>query len=326
MAIITYHASHEQFAPSHLVKLAIQAEQAGFGAIHSSDHFHPWSKRQGHSGFSFAWMGAAMQATTVPFSMVCAPGQRYHPAIAAQAIATLAEMFPGRFSIELGSGEALNENITGDKWPLKVERNARLLECVSIIHKLLNGETVTHKGRVTVTAATLYTRPTVKPLLMAAALSEATAAWAGSWADGLITTNADIEKLMRIKDAFYNGGGENKPLFLQVALSYAATDKKAIEAAHDQWRNNVVAPDLLADLSLPDQFDHAARNIKHEDMREKILVSSNMQYHIDQIGNYSDLGFERIILHNVNRNQEQFIADFGEQLIPIFSNDKKQVI
>ena len=326
MAIITYHASHEQFAPSHLVKLAIQAEQAGFGAIHSSDHFHPWSKRQGHSGFSFAWMGAAMQATTVPFSMVCAPGQRYHPAIAAQAIATLAEMFPGRFSIELGSGEALNENITGDKWPLKAERNARLLECVNIIRKLLNGETVTHRGRVTVTAATLYTRPTVKPLLMAAALSEATAAWAGSWADGLITTNTDIEKLTRIKDAFYNGGGENKPLFLQVALSYAATDKKAIEAAHDQWRNNVVDPDLLADLSLPDQFDHAARNIKHEDMREKILVSANMQYYIDQIGNYIDQGFERIILHNVNKNQEQFIADFGEQLIPIFSNDKKQVI
>src|SRR3712207_2156707 len=107
MTTIAYHASHEQFSPSHLLKLVAAAEQAGFDAIHSSDHFHPWSTRQGHSGFSFAWMGAAMNAVDLPFSQVCAPGQRYHPAIVAQAIATLAEMFPGRLSVELGTGEAI---------------------------------------------------------------------------------------------------------------------------------------------------------------------------------------------------------------------------
>lgn len=326
MAIITYHASHEQFAPSHLVQLAIQAEQAGFGAIHSSDHFHPWSERQGHSGFSFAWMGAAMQATTLPFSMVCAPGQRYHPAIVAQAIATLAEMFPGRFSIELGSGEALNESITGDKWPLKAERNARLLECVNVIHKLLDGETVTHKGRITVDGAKLYTRPAIQPPIMAAALSEATAEWAGSWADGLITVGGDRENLTRIKDAFYKGGGENKPFFVQVALSYAATDREALETAHDQWRSNIADPDLLADLSQPVQFDKVAANVKKEDMWDKIQISADMQYHIDQIGTYIEQGFDRIILHNVNRNQEKFIADFGKQLIPLFNNDIKHVL
>lgn len=326
MAIITYHASHEQFAPSQLVQLAIQAERAGFGAIHSSDHFHPWSKRQGNSGFSFAWMGAAMQATTIPFSMVCAPGQRYHPAIAAQAIATLAEMFPGRFSIELGSGEALNENITGDKWPLKAERNARLLECVNIIRKLLDGEKVTHTGRVTVKEATLYTRPAVQPPLMATALSEATAEWAGSWADGLITVGGDLEKLARIKDAFYRGGGENKPLFVQLVLSYADNEEEALRVAYDQWRNNIVAPDLLADLGQPADFDQAAAGITYDDIREKVQISSNMQYHIDQIGTYVDQGFERVILHNVNSNQEQFITDFGEQLIPLFSNEIKHVI
>src|SRR5688572_26360512 len=123
---IFYHASHEQFPPSELLQLAKMAELAGFDGVHSSDHFHPWSERQGQSGFSFSWIAAAMQATHLPFSMVCAPGQRYHPAIVAQAIATLAEMFPGRFSVELGSGEALNESITGDVWPQKEERNARL--------------------------------------------------------------------------------------------------------------------------------------------------------------------------------------------------------
>lgn len=320
MAIITYHASHEQFAPSRLVQLAIQAEQAGFGAIHSSDHFHPWSERQQHSGFSFAWMGAAMQATTLPFSMVCAPGQRYHPAIVAQAIATLAEMFPGRFSIELGSGEALNENITGDKWPLKAERNARLLECVQVIRQLLEGETVTHKGRVTVERAKLYTRPAVQPLLMATALSEATAEWAGSWADGLITTGSDLEKLSRMKEAFYKGGGENKPIFLQVVLSYATTDKEALAAAYDQWRSNIAHPDLLADLCQPCQFDHVASHVKPEHMLQKMQISANMQYHIDEIGKYINHGFDRIILHNVNNNQEAFIDNFGEQLIPVFRN------
>lgn len=318
MAIITYHASHEQFPASRLLQLAIQAEQAGFGAIHSSDHFHPWSKRQGNSGFSFAWMGAAMQATTIPFSMVCAPGQRYHPAIAAQAIATLAEMFPGRFSVELGSGEALNENITGDKWPLKAERNARLLECVNIIHRLLDGETVTHTGLVTVKEATLYTRPAIKPLLMATALSEATAAWAGSWADGLITVGADMEKMARIKEAFYSGGGENKPMFVQLVLSYAGSQEEALAVAYDQWRNNLVSPDLLANLGQPHEFDQAGLSITHEDVKKKMLVSSDMQYFIDQIGTYVEQGFERVILHNVNSNQEQFITDFGSQLIPVY--------
>ncbi len=116
MSIICYHASHEQFAPSHLLKLVQTAQNSGFTGIHSSDHFHPWSKRQGQSGFTLSWIGAAMQAVNLPFSMVCAPGQRLHPAIVAQAIATLSEMFPDRFNVELGSGEAINEAITADQW------------------------------------------------------------------------------------------------------------------------------------------------------------------------------------------------------------------
>src|SRR3954463_12160040 len=153
MSKIAFHASHEQFAPSALLKYTKLAEQAGFGAINSSDHFHPWSERQGQSGYSFAWLGAAMQATTLPFGVVCSPGQRNHPAIIAQAAATLAEMFPGRFHVSLGSGEALNERITGGIWPIKSERNARLLESVDVIRQLFSGKMVTHQGRVTVECA-----------------------------------------------------------------------------------------------------------------------------------------------------------------------------
>ena len=122
---IGFHASHEQFAPSRLLSLVRQAEAAGFDAAMSSDHFAPWGLAQGHSGFSWSWIGAALATTSFPIGMVVAPGQRYHPAVVAQGMATLAEMFPGRYWGALGSGEALNEHITGDAWPPKADREAR---------------------------------------------------------------------------------------------------------------------------------------------------------------------------------------------------------
>jgi G6PDH family F420-dependent oxidoreductase len=130
---IGYHASHEQFPPSTLLRLVKAAEQAGFQAAKCSDHFHPWSDRQGHSGYAWSWLGAAMEATRIPFGVISAPGWRYHPAIVAQAAATLAEMYPGRFWLALGSGQALNEGITGLPWPPKAERNARLKESAEVI-------------------------------------------------------------------------------------------------------------------------------------------------------------------------------------------------
>lgn len=159
MTLIGYHASHEQFPPSELLRLVSDAEQAGFGCAKSSDHFHPWSERQGQSGFAWSWLGAAMQATNFDFGIISAPGYRYHPAVLAQAAATIGEMFPGRLWLSLGTGEAINEAITGEYWPEKAERNARLRECVDIFRALFDGETVTHRGRVTVVEAKLYSRP-----------------------------------------------------------------------------------------------------------------------------------------------------------------------
>lgn len=123
MCLISYHVSHEQFGPVELLGYVQQAEAAGFTAIHSSDHFHPWSKRQGESGFALSWLPVAMQVCKLPFSMVCAPGQRLHPAIVAQAFATISLMFPDRLIVELGSSEALNESVTGEEWPEKAIRN-----------------------------------------------------------------------------------------------------------------------------------------------------------------------------------------------------------
>jgi probable non-F420 flavinoid oxidoreductase len=316
MALIAYHASHEQHAPSALLRYAIAAEQAGFQAIHSSDHFHPWSERQGESGFSFSWIAAAMQATSLPFSMVCAPGQRYHPAIVAQAIATLEEMFPGRYAVELGSGEALNESITGEVWPHKEERNARLLECVQVIRRLLNGELVTHKGLVNVKEAKLYTLPSTPPPLMATALTETTAAWAGSWADGLITVAAPPEHLQKMINAFRSGGGTGKPISVQVVFSYAKTIAEAKEAAFDQWRTNFFPSDVLNNLSLPGQFDSIASFVRLEDIQDKMLITTDAEQCLSYIRQYVDMGFDRIILHNVNRQQEYFVRDFGEKVLP----------
>ncbi len=159
MPRFAYHASHEQFTPSALLRYVQLAEQAGFTAVSSSEHLQPWSVRQGESGFAWTWLGAAMQVTSLPFSLVCAPGQRYHPVIVAQAIATLVEMFPDRLWVAMGSGEASNEHITGDRWPEKAVRHERLLECVEVARALLQGEEVSLDGHIRVDRARLWTLP-----------------------------------------------------------------------------------------------------------------------------------------------------------------------
>lgn len=314
--MIGYQASHEQFTPSELIKLCSLAEEAGFTSINSSDHFYPWSKRQGQSGFAFAWLGAAMQNSKLPFGSVCAPGQRYHPAIIAQAVATLAEMFPGRYWIALGSGEALNERITGEKWPMKAQRNARLLECAQIIKKLLNGETVTHHGLVTVEDAKLYTLPSRKPLLIGAAVTKATAEWMGSWADGMITVHQTPGKMKEVLNAFRKNGGEGKPVYLKVQLSYAKTQEEALKGAHDQWRTNIFNSTVLGDMWQVEQFDAMGEFVTPEEMKDMVRMSSDVQEHIDWIKQDMELGYEKIILHNVNREQELFINEFGEKVLP----------
>src|ERR687895_1095578 len=217
--VIGYHASHEQLPPSALLGCVVAAEAAGFQAAMCSDHFAPWGSRQGNSGFVWSWLGAALQATGLGFGVVNAPGQRYHPAIVAQAAATLSELFPGRFWLALGSGEASNEHITGDRWPAKEERRARLGEAVSVIRALLAGETVSHDGLVKVDRARLWTLPAEPPKLVGAAVSPETAAWVGGWADGLVTINQSRDTLREVIDAFRGDGGEGKPLYLQVHLS-----------------------------------------------------------------------------------------------------------
>lgn len=319
MAKFGYHASHEQFQPSALLQYAQAAYQAGFERISCSDHFHPWSDRQGESGFAWSWLGAAMQATSLPFGVVCAPGQRYHPAIIAQAAATLAEMFPNRFWVALGSGQALNEKITGDRWPAKAERNARLKECVDVIRALWAGETVTHYGLVCVEEAKLYTRPQISPQIIGAAITPPTAEWLGGWADGLITVSHPYEKLKQVVEAFRRGGGEGKPMYLKVQISYAGDEATARQGAYEQWRTNIFQSPVLAELRSPQQFEAIAEFVKSEDMDEYVRISADPQQHIEWLQKYVELGFSELYLHNVNREQQRFIEVFGEKVLPAFA-------
>jgi probable non-F420 flavinoid oxidoreductase len=316
MATIGYHASHEQFPPGETLACVQAAERAGFAAAMCSDHFAPWSERQGHSGFAWAWLGAALQATSLPFGVVNAPGDRYHPAIIAQAAATLAEMFPGRFWVALGSGQALNEHITGAHWPLKTERNARLRECVEVIRALWAGETVTHHGRVRVEEARLWSLPAQPPRIIGAALSEETAEFIGGWADGMITVNAPREQLLGMIEAFHCGGGEGKPLFLQCHLSYARSEKQARANAFDQWRTNTLPGIVNEHLRTTRQFDAAAQTVRPEDLDRSVRIASDLERHLEWLRDDLALGFDHLYLHNVGRNQREFIEVFGRRVLP----------
>lgn len=313
---IGFHASHEQFPPSELLSLARAAEAAGFDCAMSSDHFRPWGAAQGHSGFAWSWLGATMASTALPFGVISAPGYRYHPAVLAQGAATLAEMFPGRFWLALGSGQRLNEDITGLAWPEKAERNARLRECAQVIRALLAGETVSHHGRVTVVEAKLYSRPAQPPLLLGAAVTEQTAEEVGAWADGLLTVSAEPDQMRKVAEAFRRGGGAGKRLVVQVGLNWAPTEGEALAGAHEQWRTNVLGGEVNWQLRTPGEFDTATRFVRPEDMRESVWISSDLGWHAERLAKLAQLGFDEIHLHQVGRNQRAFIEAFGERVLP----------
>ena len=321
MTELGYHASHEQFAPSDLLAHVERADERGFAHCLASDHFHPWSERQGESGHVWSWLGAAMERTELTFGTVNAPGYRYHPAIIAQAAATLREMYPERFWLAVGSGQLLNEGITGTDWPIKTERNARLEECADVMHRLWEGEKeVTHHGRVTLERATLWTRPDSPPPVIGAALSAETAGWLGEreWVDGMITVGTpDHEGDAEIVEAFREHAPE-KDVYLKVQLSWDEDDAAALEGAVEQWRTNCVPGPVTQQLRTAEEYDELGEEIQPEHVEENVRVSADLDEHVDWIENDFELDADRVILHNVNTNQEAFVDAFAEEVLPSF--------
>ncbi|WMJ72099.1 TIGR03885 family FMN-dependent LLM class oxidoreductase [Cytophagaceae bacterium ABcell3] len=316
MMKLGYHISHEQFSPADLLRYVKKAEEAGFQFALSSDHFHPWNNDQGHSGFAWAWLGAAMAQTDLNFGVVNCPAYRYHPAIIAQAAATLDNMFPDRFWMAIGSGQALNEAINGEHWPAREERNNRLKEAADIMETLWRGDSVTRHGVIKVEEAKLYTLPQRKIPLIGAAITPDTAAWLATWADGMITISQPVQQLQKVVDAWKNNGGENKPMVLKVQVSYDKSDEEAVKGAHEQWKTNVFGSDMLAELRTPLQFEQAAMHVKPEELHGHVNMSSDPGRHIDWLNQYMEMGFYELSIHNVNKKQEQFIDAFGEKIIP----------
>lgn len=318
MTVIGFHCSHEQIPPGQLLRDVVHAEQAGFTAGMCSDHFSPWSERQNESGFAWSFLGAALASTGLPFGVVNAPGQRYHPAIVAQAIATLAEMFPDRFWAALGSGEASNERITGETWPRKEVRDRRLVECVEVIRRLLSGEEVSFDGLIQVNRARLWSLPERVPDLVGPAVTPATAARHAQWADALITVNQSPEKLQQVLAAYRDAGGRG-PARLQIHLSWAPTDDEALAIAHDQWRNNVFAPPVCWDIETVEAFDVIGASVTPEQVTESVRVSADLGRHAAWLHEYLEQGWDELYLHFVGRHQQPFIDAFGEHVLPQLS-------
>lgn len=316
VTLIGYHCSHENVPPGELLQAAQAAERVGFDAAMCSDHFAPWGERQGESGFAWSWLGAALATTRFTFGVVTAPGHRYHPAIVAQAVATLGLMFPGRFWAALGSGEAINEHITGEPWPSKAERDERLLDSVDIIRDLLDGEEVTRDGLTPTHRARIWSRPEVPPRLVGAAVTPETAARAAGWADGLITVVGARDEMRRVIDAYRDAGGQG-PCVVQVHLSWAPTDDEALAIALEQWRHGpAVAPPETWDIADPAEFDRRAADVGEAAIRGALLVEHEPTRLAQRIADIVGAGFDGAYLHHVGREQAPFLTVAGSDLLP----------
>jgi coenzyme F420-dependent glucose-6-phosphate dehydrogenase len=325
MAIIGYAAALEQFHPNDLLRYCALAEQQGFGGVMAADHFQPWVPQQGHSAFVWSWM-AALGATTKQMTFgpgVTCPSFRYHPAVVAQAAATQGALTPGRFWLGLGSGEALNERVVGGVWPEPHVRLKMMQEAIEITKKLFSGKVARHDdGRYfTMERVRLWTLPEQPVPIYVATAGPVTAKWTGQHCDGIITPGASHEKLRMLLDKFAEGAREagrdpaKMPKLLQVHMSWAETYEEALQNALTEWPNGGM-PFPKQDIRSPEDFAEIAKLVRPENYKNRMLISPDLDEHRAALQKFIDLGFDEIHVHNVGRNQEQFIKAFGEQVIP----------
>jgi G6PDH family F420-dependent oxidoreductase len=319
-----YAAMFEQFTPSDLLRWSRQAEDAGFGGIMASDHFNPWTPQQGQAGFAWAWMGALGASTQrVRFGPgVTAPGFRYHPAILAQASATLAAMFPGRFWLGIGAGEALNEHVVGHYWPEAPIRLQILEESVDLIHKLFSGKVTRQHGQFfNLESVRLWTLPTTPPPIYIATSGPVNSERTGRIAEGIITVGAPDEKIKTLLGRFEKGAREagkdpaTMARIIQLHVSYAPTREAAVEQTVREWPNGGMAFPK-ADIRSPEDFEAMAKIVRPENFVGRVFMSPDLGEHTAHIQHFIDLGFDEVYIHNVGRNQEAFIQAYAREVLP----------
>ncbi len=315
MVELGYSLSSEEHGPNDLVQLARRAEDAGFAFALVSDHFHPWTSRQGQSPFVWSVIGGIARATErlrLGTGVTC-PLIRMHPAIVAQATATAAAMMPGRFFLGVGSGENLNEHVTGAKWPSPDVRLEMLEEAVGIIRKLLAGGLVSHRGHYyDVEGARLYTRPDEAPPIYVAAAGKRSTALAGRIGDGLISVAPQAEIVQR----FDASGGAGKPRYGHLTVCWAKDDATARRTAREAWPNAAVPGTLGQELPLPRHFEQAAQLVRDDDIAREVVCSADPERHLAKIREFVAAGFDHVYVHQVGAEQEGFFRFYEREVLP----------
>ena len=324
---IGYAAMLERFHPTEILEFARLAESHGFTGVMAADHFQPWVPAQGQASFVWNVLSALGQTTAGDLGTgVTAPTFRSHPALTAQASATLAAMYPGRHWLGVGSGEALNEHVVGQYWPEAPERINRMFEAVEIIKKLfasgLAGKDVRHDGQYYKLESTrLWTMPAVAPEILVAASGPVAAKRAGRTVDGLITEAAPVDKIAPLLQRFAEGAREagrdpsTMTRVLRLHLSWAPTDEEAMANALREWPNGGMRFGK-SDIRSPFELEQLARMVRPEDFEGRMVVSADPDTHRRHIQQFLDLGFDRIYLHNAGRNQREWLEVFGRDVLP----------
>jgi coenzyme F420-dependent glucose-6-phosphate dehydrogenase len=315
VAEIGYQLSSEEHPAADLVGYARRAEEAGFSYAVISDHYHPWTHRQGQAPFVWTVLGAIAQVTKRLRlgTAVTAPIRRMPPYLVAHAAATAATLLPGRFFLGVGTGENLNEHITGQGWPPTSVRREMLEEAVAVLRKLWAGGTVEHFGRhYTVDNARIYSRPSEPPPILVAAGGARAAEFAARIGDGLIAV-APSEQLVQ---AFERAGGHGRPRYAQFDVCVADDDAEARRTARAQWSApSAIPPRLLPRLRVPADFEAVAELVSEEQVCERVLCGADPDAHVAKIRAFVDAGFDHVHVHQVGADQETLFRFYERNVL-----------
>jgi G6PDH family F420-dependent oxidoreductase len=299
-----YTLSSEEHSPSALVRNAVRAEHEHFDFVTISDHFHPWVQAQGHSPFVWSVLGGIAASTTrieVATGVTC-PTIRLHPAIVAHAAATTAQLFRGRFALGVGSGEALNEHILGDHWPVPEERLAMLAEAVDVIRKLLTGETVDHDGDYyRVENARIFDPPDTPLPIIVSGFGPTAAELAGRIGDGYWGHGSDGSLI----DTYREAGGTG-PRYAQLNVCLGDDEAKCRETVHRVWPNGAVPGQLSQDLPTWTHFEQVSSLVTEDDATENVICGPHIDEVISTAQRFVAAGYDRIHLHQIGPDQDAF--------------------
>jgi G6PDH family F420-dependent oxidoreductase len=310
---IGYFLSCEEYTPAQLIEQARMAQDAGFHGLWISDHYHPWNDEQGQSPFVWSMIGALSQVVRIPVTTaVTCPIQRIHPAVVAQAAATSAVLHDGRFALGVGTGEALNEHVTGERWPAAGERLEMLEEAVDVMRRLWDGGFVNHRGRhFVVEQAQVYTRTPTPPKVYLSAFGPKALDLAGRIADGYILTMPDGDLVRGFREA----GGGDKPVQGGFKASWAPTEDEAVATAHRLWPNTGLPGELSQVLPSPKHFEQASQLVTPDAVRKAVACGPDPARQAAQLKAFEDVGFDEVYVANIGPHSAELIDLYRKEFL-----------